>query len=377
VGQILHAMNYFKTSFSTLKKIAASGRFEDVAGFLVLARHATGLSVGDFGPYKLSGAGINSVHEKGGVSEETARGVLERLKAGGFIKTVSPETKRLFSHARWEVTQDELDLDLPHIFVDPPKTGGANSPMKRMRDTGMCKAYANVLQEVSDTELRLDALMLLLGVYRHTGMEAFGGLSPKCAFRKWEVKSQIANSRGVRWGAEPDEKTIAQAYRGFMAESMQHVDKALSLEKTEAARDDHLKHRFWNAWQNVKDKGLIYEAVALFDAPPESNEQARLLFSIRINDFHAGSITKTGDPSLLRSLEETYGTELAYYTPPDNERSEPEAMWITLPDKRGSIVGIWRPRFRPSSADVGAWIDKEKEGIGQTLQALSTVDSDS
>lgn len=358
-------MNYFKTSYATLQQIAKTGRFEDVAGFLVMARHATGLTVAGFEPYKLSGAGINSIHEKVGISEENARGVMERLKDGGFIKHVSPDVRKSFAHARWEVVQGELDLDLPHAFVDSPKSVNATSPMKRVKESKAQPHYAPSLTGVSDTELRLDALMLLLAIYQHTDMDAYGGLAPQCLYRGWTIHSQIPKKDGVRWGAEPA-KTVS-SYFSFMSECQQHVAIAAANAKLSQVQKD----RFWNAWNNLEGVGLIYEVVSLFDANPQTSAHAKQLVSIRVNDFHAGSINKTGDPSLLRKFEELFGTERAYYTPAANDQEESEAMWVILPDARGALVGIWRPRFRPSNSNVGSWIEKENAAIDKIVSQAS------
>lgn len=45
-------------------------------------------------------------------------------------------------------------------------------------------------------------------------------------------------------------------------------------------------------------------------------------------------------------------------------------MWVVLPDKRGAIVGIWRPRFRCSNQDTGTWAKEENERIETIVQAL-------
>jgi hypothetical protein len=189
--------------------------------------------------------------------------------------------------------------------------------------------YVNVLKDLSDTEMRLDFLMVMLGIYRNTNMVDFGGLSPRCVNRGWTVHSLVDKAPGV-------------------------VDENLR------------SHRFWNAMFNIQQSGLIYEAVTLYDVPPESNLKARLKFTIRVNDFHAGATHKDGDPSFLRYV----GTDLGYYTPAENERSEPEAMWVILPDKRGALVGILRPRFRASTPDVGAWVDHEKAAIAEALETM-------
>jgi hypothetical protein len=356
-------MSYFKTSYATLRKLALSGRYEDVAGFLVLARHATGNAVAGFEPYTLSGAGVNSIHEKVGVGEETARGVMQRLQEAGIIQPAPAEAKRAFAHARWVIAQDELDLALPHAFTDPLKPADAASVLKRIKAASMRREYSNVLKDLSDTEMRLDLLMVMLGIYKHSNMLDFGGLSPRSVHRAWIVQSMTDKPPGVRWGAEPKENGLL-AYTSFMTECIAHMPKNAKGNKVDESMQSH---RFWNAWKNIQQSGLVYEAVTLYDAPPESNAKARLRFTIRVNDFHAGATHKDGDPSFLRYV----GTDLGYYTPAENERSEPEAMWVILPDKRGALIGIWRPRFRASTPDVGGWIDHEKATIAETLERLN------
>lgn len=357
-------MSYFQTSYATLQQLAEAGRYEDVAGFLVLARHASGLPVAEYEPYKLSGAGINSIHEKAGVGEETARGVMQRLQEMGVVQPAPESARRAFAHARWEITQGELDLALPHAFTDPlKKVTEAASILKRVRGAIVRPQYAHVLKDVSNTELRLDMLMVLLGLYRHTNMMAFGGVSPQCMVRNWSIKSQTMKSPGIRWGAEPEETGISRSYASFVDECLPYLLEGKNNQVDQSLRS----YRFWNAWFNIQDSGLIYEAVCLYDVPPASNNNARLQFTIRVNDYHAGAAHKSGDPSYLREVD----TSLGYYTPAVNDRGEPEAMWVILPDKRGDLIGIWRLRFRASTPDVGAWIDQEHAAIEAALGRLA------
>jgi DNA-binding Lrp family transcriptional regulator len=359
-------MSYFKTSYATLQVLARAGRFEDVAGFLVMARHASGLAMVGYEPYTFSGAGVNSIHEKAGVSEETARGVIERLKEQGVIRAAPPDVTRAYPHARWEVLQGPLDLFLPHSFVDPLKKATATSALKRLKAATADANYRDAVKDLSDAELRLDALMLMLAIYKHTSMEAYGGLDPHCVFRRWDVKSHTAKGPGVRWGAEPEESSTARAYPDFMAEALAHCVAG------KKGFTEQQKPRFWNAWSNAVHTSLLYEAVCLYDAAID-NPQARLQYTVRVNDYHAGSAQKSGDPSLLRAFENSSSNELGYYTPPVNDREEPEAMWVVLPDRRGALVGIWRPRLRASTPDAGAWIDKENGAIEATLQRLAVA----
>ena len=362
------SMSYFRTSYATLQELAKTGRYEDVAGFLVLARHASGWAHGQFAPYTLSGAGINSIHEKAGVSEEVARGVIERLKEMGAIRVASVEAKTALRIARWEINQGALDLDLPHALVDPLKNGTADSALHRVRKRRQAaSAYASELTGVSDKELALDALMVLLGLYRNTKMCSYGGVSPLCIRRVWEVQSQTSKLGGIRWGAEP--KTDS-TYCSFMRECLGYT--YTQKQKTDEPSKEQ-KARFWNAWKTMVETGLFYEAVSLYDADPASNDQAQLVATLRVNDFHAGAAQKAAtDPSLLRTLELDSGSRFAYYTPASNDRGEPEAMWVILPEKRGALVGVWRPRFRASNKDTGAWLDQENEAIAQMAARIES-----
>lgn len=360
-------MSYFKTSYETLQRLAIQGRYDDVAGFLVLARHASGRAEGGYEPYKLSGAGVNSIHDKVGVSEETARGIVQRLQQAGVIQPASAEAKTAFFRARWEVIQGPLDLDLPHAITDPLKTAAADSALRRVRAATVNPDHAQALNGiVSPADIRLDVLMLLLAIYRHTDMRAYGGLSPHCAYRQWDVKSQAPQDGGIRWGAEPEGD---RAYLQFMQTSLAHVTV-----RPDVPQDlQTLKDRFWNAFEHIKDSGLVYEAVCQFTGDPARHDRAGLVMTLRVNDFHAGSSYRDGDPSFLRSAD---GHSLGYYTQAINQREDPEAMWVLLSDPDGALVGIWRPRFRASSPNVGRWVEQEHAAIERALEVILEGDEE-
>lgn len=344
-------MSYFRASYQMLQVIARSGRFEDLAAFLVIARHANGRPPSGIAPHTVSGAGVNAVHEKAGLSEETARGAIQRLQTLGFIQSVTDEQKKASFSARWQINHADLDLDLPHLFTDSVE--GMSGVLRRIRTMSLQEARRyDVTTNLSDTELRLDVLTTLLVIYRHTSMSRYGGLSPRCCYRAWEVKSKTPKTGGVRWGAEPENE---HAFYSFMAECLSWTSKEISHEPVTPA---HQK-RFWAAWNGLKETGLIYEAVSWFDVDPAKNEHAQLIATLRVNDYHAGSAGKNGDPSLLRELETGHGAKYSYYTAKKNAREEEESMWVVLPNAAGFFIGIWRPRMRAATADAGSWFDAE------------------
>lgn len=351
---------YFQTSSSTLEALANKGRFEYVAGFLALARHVMGDPIAGFPPHSFTGAGVNAIHEKGCMSEESARGVFEELKKDGIISLPPPSAKQVSKHVRWQINQGELDLALPHALLDGLNKVKVTSAIKRIKNPSSSPSHP--IEGLSTTEKALDALMLLLSLYKHSAMERFGGVSPHCIYRKWTVQSRVRNAKGIRWGAEPGDGITA--YHAFMASSLAHRQDA----KNELS--DREEKRFWNAFDLLCKEGLVYEAVSLFDADPQENKTASLMCSLRINDFHASTV---GDYSLLGFMEAQSGAELGFYTNKVNDRDEPEAMWILLPRQEGDITGIWRPRFRAGTPDTGAWMDKERQNIPALLDQLLQI----
>lgn len=361
-------MSYFKASYQTLKSVSRMGRYEDLAAFLVLARHANGRPPPGIAPYRLSGAGINAVHEKAAVSEETARGAIQRLKEAEFISPASAEARKASYSARWEIRQAELDLDLPHLLSD--STDAMKGALRRIRALNFQKERRDeAFAPLSDSELQLDVLMTLLAIYRHTSMTRYGGLSPLCSYRSWTVHSRTEKSGGMRWGAEPE---TLQTFLVFMGECI-----VRSADEKPKALTEAQKKRFWLALDKLQHLGLIYEAVSLFDVDPAKNNSAQLLCTLRVNDYHAGSAGANGDPSLLRALETDYGAKYSFYTHAANDRGEPEAMWLILPKTMtGTLTGVWRPRFRTANMDTGSWFAADSSNVDAVFRAIVEADDD-
>lgn len=352
-------MAYFKVSYQTLKSVASSGEYADVAAFLVMARHADGRPPAGLEPHRFSGAGVNAVHEKGGLSEESARAAVLRLQRAGVIRPVPPDIKELSRRSRWEIQQDDLDLDLPHRVTD--SIGPVESALRRIKT----RAERPQNSSRNDSQFRLDVLMTLLAVYQNTSMSQYGGLTPVLCSRQWEVLSHEEKLGGIRWGCEPRDDIVRHRFVIQCVAPGDIEDRSVSEKDVQ---------RFQHAWKALKDLGLIYEAVSLFEVDPIQDATAQLYCTLRVNDYHAGATYKAGDPSLLRLLEIKYGTNLAFYTQAKNERDEEEAMWLILPFDSGALIGIWRPRFRPENQDVGRWLEQDAANTEKTLAAIDEMD---
>lgn len=349
-------VQYFQTNFQTLTEISKLCGFDGLAGYLVLARHATGRTILNFPHHSLSGAGVNSIHEKLGCSEVRAKAILETLIQNGFVEHAPPEAKAAApKSARWFLPkQQPFDTDIPHNLVDSPELNSqlaVSSPLKRLKKLpplpGQDRSSANC-----------DGAMLLLTMYASNQMRKFGGLPITSAiYRSWNALSITPSPSGnnFEWKAVHGEK---RAYKDFIKRSLPHVSDD---------EEDRAK-RFWNAFENLQNVGLIYEVVSLFDGA----DKKELLVSLRVNDFHAGSINRSvsGDPSLLGTLESNFNTRFAFY------EQEEDEFRVTLPYPSGAIYGVYRLRFRAANADTGHWFEEETERVEHVLEMILSEVSD-
>ena len=351
-------MAYFPVSLITLQKIALLGSFVDVAGYVVLSRFADGKPVPGYPPHTYSGAGVNALHEKLRIAEETAKGVLARLVEANFLKEAQPEVKAVAKMARWDLLPELADLYLPHSFVDGMSQ--CTSPLSRLKNA-VDAERAGKLHNFPTEVKRLDCLMLLLGIHKASSMQDFGGLNPQFLSRPWCVETKIPTNLLTKWGATPGDE----------------VFNRLFIETCMAHRKDLEEERkmgfpgFFDAWRIIKSLGLVYEVVTLFSGSTYKNP-GDLRYSIRVNDYFAATNEAKGDPSMMGSLEASYGAKLAFYTQAD-ETVNNEALRVLLPDTNGTLIGIWRPRFRAKNPDSGIWIENEKHAIASAMLKISQV----
>ncbi|MGF6988760.1 hypothetical protein F0160_36860 [Paraburkholderia sp. JPY303] len=338
---------YFKVSIETLRKLAKdSGSFSLVAGFLVMARHASGEEIEGHPPYTFTGAGANSIKTKvGGMADARSNNILQELIARQLLVPVSLAPKYA-KVARYRVMQDAVDLELPHALID----GLANTetPLHRVRSCVSPSDGRESLKSLSANDCQLDALMLLLEMYAALRMAQCGGVDPRVIHRAWEESNVRAKEGNFQWLSNPLEET---SYTPQVQRILAHAIEGKKI-------PENISSRFWSAWTNLRATGLFYEAVMMFDANPAQNSTAKAVCTLRVNDFHSGAQRSETpqDPSLLAHLD----TTLAFYTQEANDREEPEQMRFAWPSDHGHIIGVWRPRYRAATRDGGVWIEEEK-----------------
>lgn len=352
---------FFKVSMNTLRDIARKTKNADLlAGFLVMARHGSGNIIADYPAFTFTGAGVNGIKTKVGVGEARANGILDQLLRHGLIKR-APEniSKKHFREARYELIQGDKDLELPHSFVDGLGRGKvADSPLKRCKDVIITDSHADKLKKVALDDVQLDVLVLLLEIYKATNMAQYGGINPSLLFRPWRIETIRDKNGNFEWYATPKPShTLATG------DIFQHSAKTLLKGKTQSLEyPDNLPERFWNAFHNLKDKGLIYEAVTMLDTAPD-NPKAKAICTIRVNDYHASH--EGQDPSLLG-----VANNVGFYTHETNDRDEPEQIRFRWPNENGHLIGIYRPRFRAINSDTGIWLEEDNNACHRVAHKL-------
>lgn len=338
---------YFKVSMDTLRKLAKDSRsFALVAGFLVMARHASGEEIDGHPPYTFTGAGANSIKTKvGGMADARSNNILQDLIARKLLApiTLAPKYSKM---ARYRVMQGTLDLELPQALIDG--LGNAETPLHRIRACiTPSSGYQKELTALSANDCQLDALMFMLEMYASLNMSQYGGIDPRAIYRVWEEPNVRAKEGNFQWLSNPLHDS---SYTGEVHRILAH---AIDSRKV----PENISLRFWSAWTNLRTAGLFYEAVMMFDANPAENKTAAAVCTLRVNDFHSGAQRgdEPKDPSLLANLD----TTLAFYTQAINDREDPEQMKFTWPLDHGYVIGIWRPRYRAATLDAGIWIEEE------------------
>ena len=184
---------------------------------------------------------------------------------------------------------------------------------------------------------------------------------PRFISRPWCVETRMPTAFLTKWGATPGDEFFDSRF----------VENCLAHRKDLEEQRKNGFPSFFAALRLLKSLGLIYEVVTLFSGSSHKNP-GDLRYSIRINDYFAAANEAKGDPSIMGSLETAYGTKFAFYTQND-EISSNEGLRVLLPDATGTLIGIWRPRFRPKNPDSGTWIENEKREVTSAMLKISQV----
>lgn len=347
---------FFTVNLSQVDGMVRKGAgAEEVMAYLVLARGC--------GKNSSTAHGANSVANRTGLTYYKAEQSMEWLVEGGYIIKREVEGKK----PRWQLTKpvDGHELALANALVDGIGRGLDNPPLTRIyREVSMGKHC--VL-----TDARLDALMVLLHLYRHHLMADFGGVNPRAGiFRSWKAadniyEEQVMEIEGTNAAIYEIEGDAASVYLKFAGEALFYVSDT-----------EERSLRFWDAFHNLKGFGFMYEVTQVWDSDPENDKKAEPLYTLYIHDRHA----RESEPYLIKDVHRaaTRRGAMEYFhlnTHDDEESVINSGRYRFIANKKvgGFPIGIYRLRFRAGTKDTGKGILAEKKRVNDWAAILGKL----
>lgn len=374
---------FFTVNLNQIDEMVEAGAgAEEVMAFVVLAR-----GVNRRRHIHLSTHGANSIANRTGMSYRRATSALDWLVEHGFIRKASipehtngtPKAKL----ARWLLTEgtDLNDVYLANALADGIGRGKNNPPLMRIYDEATSKSGTLA-------DARLDAMMMLLYLYRHHDMQECGGIDPRAGiYRQWVETENI-------WGEKVTdlEGTNAALYE-IKGDYIWRVDAFAKEALFYIGPDDARSDRFSDAFHNLHRMGFIYEVTQVWSADPNGKDgrKAEPLYTLYVHDRHA----RDSEPYLQKEIHKAalrmdamdeytefshlgrelmgiYGDEGGNIVGPDGQATN-RFRYIANKKKGAFPIGIYRLRFRPKTRDTGRGMQAERQRVASWISAISRL----
>lgn len=335
--------------------VGKGARAEEVMAYLVQARGT--------GRQGFSTHGAQSVAKRTGLTHYKATQSLEWLSKHGCICRESESDESIKARrARWSlrVLPSVSELALANALVDGVGKGKDNPPLARLY------VEADMGKHCVLSDARLDALMVLLHLYKHHSLSDFGGVNPLAGiYRHWQPATMhdsgnyIENIAG--WNAALFEigkdSADTHVFHSFAKEALFYISD-----------NDERHERFWDAMHNLEKLRFLYETIQIWTANPATHPKAEPLYTLYIND---SSARKT-EPYLQTAIHNAAfrsgalnpNTYFAHH--PGNEElaiASGQFRYIAKKKNGGFPIGIWRLRYRAPTKDTGKGMAAEKKRV--------------
>ena len=371
---------FFTVNLSQVDDMVRQGAgAEEVMAYLILARGC--------GKNRSTAYGANSIANRTGLTHYKAEQSLEWLiESGHILKHEDTEKLIKIDHilkhegverkkrlSRWQLTEpiDGHELALANALVDGIGRGKDNPPLTRI--------YNEVGMGVHCVfpDARLDALMVLLHLYRHHLMADYGGVNPRAGiFRSWQATEnstgeQVVDVKGTNVALYEIEGSNSTMYLKFAKEALFYV-----------ADTEERNVRFWDAFYNLNKFGFMYEVTQVWNGDPDKDKKAEPLYTLYIHDRHA----RDSEPYLSRDIHsaamrlgamDAYSefppTTNNYFGDSENIVGTDRFRYIANKKVGGFPIGIYRLRFRAATKDTGKGILAEKSRVNHWAAILSKL----
>lgn len=348
---------YFQADFNLLKCVARENDVRLLSAMLVMCRFANGKPRNiDEKPFSITLAGANAISEKLHCRWETGKDLLNRLVLKGYLSKIPMKTGR----KNYRINYHSLNMMLPVSIVD--NLGDVTSAINRI----------NQLENTTEND-KHRILRVLLSLYKYLSMSDLGGFYG--VFQEWDSTLDIFEKCPGIIKLIAKNKSYFSTYNNFICESLD----------TPEPTDDTCSE-YWNALDKLKSIGLIYPVIVLLKQQPSTGKK-ELMFTIRINDYHADNnsdysyINMAGDSTLAYYGNEDFNYDVGELYDDEgnlnNTENSRKVIRLLLPslenDEKYCVLSVYRPRFRYSSPDIAFWNKKEEENINLYLERIGQL----
>lgn len=349
---------FFTVGINQIDRMVSQGADAPIVmAYLVLARGAGGKA------YSTWGAGSCAKYTE--LTYYRAEQAIEWLEGHGYIRNLTEKTGRQ-ARPKWrfEKSPEDVDVALANMLIDGIGKGKQHPPMKRIDDLPIGR-HGGL------NAARLDALMVMLHLYRHQELADFGGINPNCIYRAWqtaenEMGEEVTELSGTNAALYEIEAKAIHATSGFLEEALFYVDDP-----------EERAERFWDAVNNLQTRlGWLYEATQIWTGDPMLDKRAEPHYTLYVHDRHA----RDTEPYLAKDIHSTAFKMGALDRAEEFWRDDYNGIinsgrfrYIARRDKSGFPIGIYRLRFRPHTRDSGKGMAEEKRRVAAWRKTLETL----
>ena len=370
--QSAKAGGFFTVNLKQIDSMVANGASaDDVLAYLVLTK-----GINKKNDINLTSYGAQAIHKRTGITYTRAEGAIQWLLTNGYIARAEGDgipaqlgkgTSRKHK-PKWVLTQaaDTQSTALANALVEGIGRGKDNPPLMRIYNETKLGEHCIIADSI------LDSVVVLVHLYWHHHFADCGGINPRtCLYNEWVSAEsldgeKVTDIEGTNAALYEIKRTQSQIFKTFANEALFYIDD-------EAERYS----RFWEAINNIKSLGIMYEVTQIWDTNPNGNNgrKAQPLYTLYIHDKHA----RKSEPYLQKAIHtfafsmgamDRYG-EFSGWNDSENNLQSGQFRYIANKKTGGYPIGIYRLRFRPHTQDTGIGIAAESKRVSEWASALN------
>lgn len=342
--------------------VKLGGGSEELSAYLIIKRGA--------GAKTYSNWGANSVAQYIGLSYHRAKQCIHWLEEYEFIKRIAivknSDSQKSKSKWQFKIVEDETEVALSNALIDGVGAGDKNPPLFRLRNE-------IAMGKWGIRSSRIDALVVLLNLYRYHCLAEYGGIDPLLGvYKRWQAADnfdgdQITELPGTDAALYEIKGSENIVYKRFANETNFYVPI-----------DEDRYQRFWDAFNNLKDLGWLYETTQIWSADPSINKDAEALYTLYVHDRHARN-TDTYLANLINKISIKYlNPDYGFFNgsgefEDDFDHFKGQFRYIALKKQGAFPIGIYRLKFRAHTRDAGKGMAEEAMRHKRWLKALHEV----